>query len=377
MRTDADGQYLGWWELAMLMVANKLSMLTTYAPIVTGAPATRDAWMAAWISTALAFGISGVPFTLLKRFPGQTLFAINTRVLGPWVGRLVNLIYAVLFLHLTGIAVRLFSEVFVVAMLPETPIWALNTLIVGLGVYGVLSGMEVMGRLADMVAPMILLTVLGLVILGGSLIQPARLLPLFEYGPGPLIEQSLTPIAIFGEMSWTLFLVMPYLRRSQDAFKGLWVGALINGIAVSVGAALLIAMMGPHLIDREVFPTLTAVRLIRIAEFLTRIEWVMAALWMGAMFVKIALLFFGSVSAFKESIPSVKRPVLLGILAVVTLFWAQWIFIDTSELMASFRPENALPVSLSVELLLPLLTLTVAMLRSLRGTPRELAQAHG
>lgn len=370
-----QGQYLGWWEVAMLIVANKLSMLTTYAPILTGAPATRDAWISAWIAVTAGFLMTLMPYHLMKRFPGKSLFAINVMVLGRWPGRLINLTYALLFLYLAAIAVRLFSEVFVVAMLPETPIWALNSLVVILAAYGVLGGIEVLGRLADLVAPMILLSIIVLTILGGSLIQPGRLLPLFEYGPLPALEQSLTPIAIFGEMSWTLYLVMPHVRRSGDAFRGMWVAALINGIAVSGGAALLITMMGPELVDREVFPTLTAVRMIRIAEFLTRIEWAMAALWMGAMFVKIALLFFGVIGACRESIaPRVKAPLLLALIAATTIGWSQWIFLDTLELMAIFRPVNSLAIALPVQLLLPLITLCVAALRKMASGP---VKAHG
>ncbi|HWI61134.1 MAG TPA: endospore germination permease [Symbiobacteriaceae bacterium] len=362
----------------MLIIANKLSMLTTYAPIVTGAPATRDAWLSAWLAAAVAFLIALVPFLLMRRFPGQTLFAINVQVLGTWAGRVMNLAYALLFFHLGSIAVRLFSEVFVVAMLPETPIWALNTLIVALAAFGVLSGFEVLGRLADLVAPMILLTIILLTLLSGTLIQTSRLFPLLEYGPGPVVEQSLTPITIFGEMSWTLFLAMPYIKRSRDAFKGMAVAAVVNGAAVSFGAALLIAMMGPELIDREVFPTLTAVRLIRVAEFLTRIEWVMAALWMGAMFVKIGLIFWGVVGALRESgLPKLRQPFLLLIISVATSVWSQWIFFDTLELMATFQPANSLPLSLPVQLFLPLLTLTVALLRGQRGTPQEPVKAHG
>ncbi|MFZ5824688.1 MAG: GerAB/ArcD/ProY family transporter [Bacillota bacterium] len=65
---------------------------------------------------------------------------------------------------------------------------------------------------------------------------------------------------------------------------------MINAAMVSFGAAMLIAMMGPHLIDREILPTLTAFRMVREAEFLTRVEWILVALWLGSMYVKISLL---------------------------------------------------------------------------------------
>ncbi|MFZ5824689.1 MAG: GerAB/ArcD/ProY family transporter [Bacillota bacterium] len=147
MQTGA--RYFSWRELAAMIVAVKLSMLTTYAPILTGAPATRDAWISAWLAAGTAFLIALVPYHLLARFPGRTLFTVNMKVLGPWVGRAVNLIYALLFLHLGAIALHVFTEVFLLTMLPDTPALAISLLMILLVLSGVLGGMEVLGRLAD------------------------------------------------------------------------------------------------------------------------------------------------------------------------------------------------------------------------------------
>lgn len=362
----------------MLIVANKLSMLTTYAPILTAVPATRDAWISAWLAVAVAVLITLVPYNLLKRFPGQTVFAVNRRVLGTWLGGLLNLLYAALFLHAAAVAVRMFSEVFVVAMLPETPVWAINVMVAILAWHGTRQGVEGLGRMADLVGPGIVLTVLILAPLDANRMDLSRLLPVFEYGPGPMLLQSLTPIAIFGETAWTVLLIMPYMQRPGETVKAFLVGSAINGVMVSFGAALLVAALGPALIDLDLFPTVTAVRLIRVAEFLTRVEWLLAALWMGAMYVKLALLFRGVVGALGEGLRlPLRSGVLVLLTAGVSVVWAQRVFTDTVALMTQFRPEKWLPPALALQLLFPLLTLTVAWFRRMRGVPQQTGAAHG
>ncbi|MFZ5816688.1 MAG: GerAB/ArcD/ProY family transporter [Bacillota bacterium] len=375
MRTGA--RYFSWRELTALIVANKLSMLTTYAPILTGAPATRDAWLSAWLAAGIALVFALIPFHLLLRFPGHTLFTINMKVLGGWAGRLLNLAYAGLFLYLAAVSTRMFTEVFLVAMLPETPSFAINLLMTLLVVTGVLGGMEVLARLADMVTPVILVTILLLVMIGSTLMELDRLLPLFEFGVGPMLHQTLTPIGIFGEISWTVALGMPFLRQPRDALKAIGAATLINGLFVSLGAAMLIAMMGPELIDRELFPTLTAIRMIRLAEFLTRIEWLLATLWVGSIYVKLGLLIWGAARALRESLGLTHRRLTVLAVASVGAVWSHYLFADTAEMMAYFLPENNLLLSLTPALLLPLLTLAVALVRGLRESPPAGGADHG
>lgn len=376
--TQRTQERVGWWELAALIVANKLSMLTTYAPIVTAVPASRDAWISAWLAAAAALLFTWIPYRLLKRFPGQTVFAVNRRVLGPLFGGAISLAYAVLFFHAAAVAIRMFSEVFVVAMLPETPMWAVNVLIALLAWYGVNQGVEGVGRMADLVAPLIVLTVLLLTPLLWNRMDVTRLLPVFEYGPGPMLLQTLTPIAIFGEMAWTVLLFMPYLKRQGDVVKGVLAASLTNAFMVSLGAALLVATLGPDLIDRDLFPTISAIRMIRVAEFLTRVEWMMAALWMGAMYVKLAMLFIGMRDALKVGVGfPLRRGALTLLVALAAVVWAQYVFADTTEMMHSFRPERWLPPSLLLQAGLPLVTLAVAVVRGQQGAPTATGTANG
>ncbi len=315
-------RYLSWRQLASLIIANKLSMLTTYAPILTGAPATRDAWISAWLASGAALLITLVSYYLLKRFPGQSLFVINRKVLGPWIGRALNLTYAVMFLYLGAIALRMFSEVLAEALLPETPTFVISLLMMLLVITGVMGGMEVLGRLADLLAPLLVVTILFLALLAWPLIHLDRLLPVFEFGVGPMLQQTLTPIGIFGEAAWTVMLVMPFLRDPHTALKAIGLASLVNGLMVSIGAAILIATMGPHLIDKELFPMLTAIRMIRIAEFLTRLEWTLSILWTGAMYAKIGLLLWGAARSMRDGLGldfKRRKPMIVVLASVITV----------------------------------------------------------
>jgi spore germination protein KB len=275
-------------------------------------------------------------------------------------------VYAGFFLYLGAVSLRMFTEVFVVAMLPEAPSFAISSMMLLLIVTGVLGGLEVLGRLADLVAPVMVLSVVVLAVMGSTLVRADRLLPLFEFGVGPMLRQTLTPVAVFGEAALTVMLAMPYLREPRTALKAMWVGALVNAAVVSLGAAMLITMMGPHLIDREFLPTLTAIRMIRLAEFLTRIEWLLAVLWMGSMYLKIGLLLWGSARSVRESVGLRRRTPVIALLGGVMLLGSRYVVTNTTQLMEHLLPERSLTVTLPVILLFPLLTMAVALLRGLR-----------
>lgn len=374
MHGTGGGSSVTSFQLICLIVANKLSKLTTYAPIVTGTPATRDAWLSSWLAAGTSVIITAVNVALLSRFKGQTAFQIARRVLGPVVGWVVNLSFFLLFVHPGGLALRQFMEVFAVAMLPETPSVALSILMALLTLYGTMGGYALIGRLAEVVAPAILISVVILILLSYPAISPARLLPVFENGPLPMLAQTLTPIGIFGEMAWTVLLVYP-IPHPDQVWTAIRRSTLINGFFVSLGAAYLLSVLGPELIDLELFPTLTATRMIRVAEFVTRIEWLIAMLWMGAMYVKLGLLALGAAQAIHSLAgATVKRwlPPVLGL----TVVWSTVVVENAVEIVARFHPTQLLPVSISLELALPLLLLVAAAVRGLRGSGAGEAVGH-
>jgi len=361
----------------MLAVVNKLSILTTYAPIVTAVPATRDAWVSAWLAALLSALIALISYSLLLRFPGQTIFVIARQVLGPSPGRLFNVALSGLLLYFAGNAIRAFAEVFVTAMVPDTPVVTLNVMMAALALLGALGGIAVLTRLSEMVGPIMILSFLVIVGLTSPQIHVERLLPVFEYGPEPMVLQAVTPIAVFGEVGWTVFLVMPYLREPRQAKKAILAATAISGFMVSLGAALLIATMGPHLIDRELFPTLTIARAVELAEFLTRIEWIVASLWMGSMQVKIALLLYGAIGALRDALGQHKGWPIPVAVSVAAVAWAELGFEGPKDVMASFDPATALPLALLLVVVMPGLLLLVSLVRGKRLSPSGKAANHG
>lgn len=358
-------RYISWWQLAALMVVNKLSMLTTYAPIVTAAPATRDAWLAALLAALIAFPLALVSYAMMRRFPGQSIFAVSRLVLGEWLGRLTNLAAAGLFGILAAVSIRQFAEVFVAAMMPETPLLAFVGMMSILAVLGAFAGFEVVARVAEVTAPIVVIgSILGPVLALGHM-DFSRLLPILENGVRPLIEQTLTPILVFGEAGWTLYLAMPFLQQPRQAVRSLTVALAVNAVIVSLGAIGLVASMGPAMLDLEAFPTLTVTRMINIAEFITRVEWLIAGMWMGAMYVKLSLLFFAVSSALKETLGLPNYRWALLPVAIAASLGSQYVVQDVPELIEMFEFTRYMPAALPPTVGLPLLLLLVALLRGL------------
>src|SRR5690625_7801644 len=75
------------WQLSLIIVSFNLSILVSYAPVVTGMlPPTRDAWLSALLAVLPAVALCFVSYWLVKRFQGENLYEFTRTILGSFFG---------------------------------------------------------------------------------------------------------------------------------------------------------------------------------------------------------------------------------------------------------------------------------------------------
>ena len=365
-----EPQQISWWQLTTLIVAVKISMLMTYAPIVASGPSTaREAWLAAPLAALPALGMGLLVYFLCTRFPGLSVFAYAELILGRVLGTAFNLLLVLLFLHWAGISLRMFSEFIVATALRTTPQPVIAAMMALLASRGVAGGLRLLARTSEILVPgIVAITLLTM----AALLRDAffeNLLPFLGDGIGPVLRQALTPIGVFGEMSWVALLGLPYLSRLEDGPRALAAGTAINALLVGSGAALLMALFGKNFIPLLTFPSFHAIRVLRIGGVLERVEWIFSTFWIGLMYLKFSVLLFGA-AAGAGRVLRLKdyRPAVLPA-AALAVAWSIFAFDNHTQLLEFFRPRAYLLHSLPLELGAPLLLLVLSLALNRRAQP--------
>ncbi len=351
-------------QMAMLLFTLIISTVDVYLPAVVAGVAGRDAWIAVFLAVLYALVIWVVAITLASRFPHQTIIHYSREILGPFLGGLVGMLLLVYFFFIGASIVRILVEIMKSSFMPRTPLVIFAASIVLVACYALFGGLEVIARVNGILLP---LGIAALLFVGlGSLPQVdfGQYLPVLEKGLGPVNWGGVILTSTIAEIIIILMLY-PYLQdRNRVGVSGLW--ALLG-----LGAAMLIGVLAIGLFTAEVtaamnFPALEMVRVIRLGPQRTYLDIVIAAIWVGGIFVKVALVYYAVALGLAQWLGLRNYHPLVVPVGILMVALSVMAYHGLSDLL--YTELKIFPgYSLSHALLIPLLLLVVAWLRGLRA----------
>lgn len=274
-------------QFSFVIFIMRASIVLATLPVLTAAGARQDAWA----STLLVFVGTCLLVWLIAglgtRFPRQDVVEISTSLLGKAAGGLVSLVILWAFLHMASIEVRVYAEMIIVGFLPETPIVFLTASMILIAFVTAYSGVEVIGRTADLVFPiftgMIILSLLTLLFEADF----TNLQPVLSRGLVPVLTGSIAPIAI-GSQLLVIGMLVPHLNTPEKAISSSIRGVVGASLVLLVVVILVVATLGAEEGARAVFPFFKAIRSVRISEFLERVEILAVFSWGFGLFVALS-----------------------------------------------------------------------------------------
>ncbi len=260
----------------------------------------QDGWIAAIAGTIL--GLVGIIalVKLSQKFPGLTLIEILFKHFS-WPGKMIGALYLVYFFIMVVLATRLFAEAYKVIM-PETPMWAFITVILLLAAFIVYKGLETMGRLNQIMLPILVIIAIAVAYLTwGENKDYANLLPIMGDGLTPVAIGSLSVMGWFGEFV-IMGMLLPYVQRPKKLVKtgvGVAVITLIFFLGPITGP---VAMFGAEQAAKMVFPTFSEVRYIVAGEVINRFDAIAILFWTVGLMIRISLFFYGLCLGLAQSL---------------------------------------------------------------------------
>ncbi|NLP17879.1 MAG: GerAB/ArcD/ProY family transporter [Firmicutes bacterium] len=249
------------------------------------------------LATLLGGAIAALLLVLLTklglRFPGHSLIEYSSIILGGIVGKLLALAFIIYWFLLTAALVRIFGEMVITAILTNTPLELIIGIMLLLGAQLAAQDVKVFARIHEILLPLTILPLLFLFLNSINAVNPLHLLPVFAFGPLPLVRGALATGLSFLGIEFILML-LPYYSEPQQAVKYHLYGILIPIILYFTIVTMGLGTFGDTALQYLQWPALEQIRLAAlpsIPSVFERLESIFIGIWVVVIFTSVGSLY--------------------------------------------------------------------------------------
>jgi spore germination protein KB len=157
-------------------------------------------------------------------------------------------------------------------------------------------------------------------------------------------------------------MIFPYVKHPKKVGKGFLIGTVLGGAVLVMITFLCLVVWGPDFTSRNVYPSFILGKKINIADFIKRVEGIMAGLWFFTIFFKSGCMFLRNGIGVG---PNVKTARLSPSSFPLKLYFSDPFTGDLTEhrLFSKNGSQIWSPFAATFGLFLPLILLVVAKIR--------------
>jgi spore germination protein KB len=361
-------------QMGIMMYPTIIATAILLVPAITARHANQDMWLTPFWASFIGFLTVYIAVQLHQLYPQKTLIEYSEDILGKFLGKVIGLIFLFFYLHANGIIIREYGEFIVGNFLLHTPLGFLMGSMILVCSFAVRGGVEVIGRLAEMIVPVVVILIFTNIILFIPDMEVENIFPIMEKGIMPSLKGAIIPQGWFSEFLLIAFL-LPYVADRNKAKKWGMISVIAVMLTLSfINIAVLFVLGG--ITARFLYPAMSAVRYISIADFLEHIEAVVAALWVAGVFLKIAVFYYALVLGTAQWLNlSDYRPIIFP-MGLLLLLFAIWSAPNLMELI-HFQGSSSPFYRMSIQTGIPLLLLFIAKWRKRTNNQKLTHQEQG
>lgn len=328
--------------------------------------AKQDAWISALITPIIGLPFIWMYYYMGKLYPDKTLVEMICSVFGKWFGWIIAAAFVLFVCFLDVAQVASYIGTFMkTEYMTETPLYALNTLLlIGVSI-GLLYGLEAIARSAEVFLYIAVVIIVLTILLDLPNTHTNNLLPVLENGITPVMKGSLY---LSSYMTWPLIIInMIYPLNSSNTVKarnslllGYLFGAGINFLCTIMS----ILVLGSVITARSQYPTYLLAKEIDI-NTITRIEGFISFAWILTEFVKILLYFYAGAIGLCQLLGLKDYKKIVLPLALVILILSGIVYPSAAYQM-KWDSTTWIPFIGSFGAVLPILILIVSIIKNVR-----------
>lgn len=286
-------------QFVFLLIWTVMASGVIFLPYMISHFTSRDSWISALLFATATLLLTGIAWLYVRTCSSQTLMQSLLGAFGPWLGRIFGA-WLLLFLFISASMYVRKTTLFVEeTVLARTPLYIIDLLVVIPLAYATYLGLEVIGRLVELVTPVAVLVTGILSLLALKNVHPAMLLPILADGWSPVLRGAVLPWRFALESLLCLQFVTSLKKPRKSLPRALlWTGLVLTFFGV-LAQVLIVATLGDQLTYSK-YPILEVVKAVRYGEFFQRLDplYVMGVLML--LMLKISIFLYVFAHGLKE-----------------------------------------------------------------------------
>ncbi|MEH7301599.1 GerAB/ArcD/ProY family transporter [Neobacillus drentensis] len=253
---------------------------------------TPDSWIAVIVSGLIIILVAVIILKLCQRYPTETFFQFNQRLLGKWIGSMLSLTVVCYYIALSAYEVRTMAETTRLFLLQGTPPWAIMMPFLWIGLYLVQGGVNAIARLLEIIFPITVLFFLLVMFLGIELFEVDNLRPVLGSGVKPVLNGLTTSSLSFAGFEILLFIYM-FMKEKNKVIKVPLLGVGIPFIFYTITVVIVIGSLSVDSVVSQTWPVLTFIRSFEITGLLfERFDSLILVIWIMQIFATYVIALF-------------------------------------------------------------------------------------
>jgi len=265
-------------------------MVVGYTNMVT----KQNTWLVVLSGLAASIPLVLVYVALANKFPGKDLIQINRIVYGPYLSKLVSASYIWFFCSIAGFMLSYVGQIIKNYLMPETPKFIICIVFAFICAWAVRNGIEVLARTSVIFVMIIIFVILITFVLLLKDMELTNFLPFFDLSLKDFIQGTHIMMTLPFCQIMIFLMLIPYVNKGVEAKKSVILGLIIGGGSILADTVRNTAVLG---ITSTIMgsPSIESVRLIDLAEIITRLEMLVITLLLIAMFIKVTVMYYGTI----------------------------------------------------------------------------------
>ncbi|WP_339248991.1 endospore germination permease [Paenibacillus sp. FSL P2-0136] len=353
-------------QLVILGLFTFIGDMALVYPAAMTSEAHQDAWIAALISIPPGIALVFLFVVVANISPDQNIIEISRQVLGKWLGSAVGGYYLFFFIIAASTYVREIEDFMCTQIYEGTPGGVIRFMSIVLLVYGLRLGLETVGRAAQVFFPLFALFLVALMLLLFPQVRLERVYPMMTTPLPDMLHSIMIGVFYpFGEIC-VFFMIYPYTRKNSKINRDIFIALCIGSVGLNLILFLSLTVLGVYFSEHSFYAAYILAQKINIANFLQRLEALMATAWIITTYFKTALYFYAFVLGMAQIFKLKSHRPLIFPVAFLIYGLSQLISKDIIFYVKEI-PPYWVDWNLTYSLALPLLILVVHKVRQRRA----------
>lgn len=307
-------------QFLSLILANAIGFIYTFISTLVTQTAGVDGWLSVFSARIIIIPIALIATSLSAKFPNKTFIQYLPEILGLVLGRIISLIFILAFIGFTALILRENAEVMSLIM-PKMSIKIIIILMSILNIYLLKDGIENFARMAQLLMPIITLSILTISLVALFTCKLKNLTPTLAKGLSPVKESLISQIALAIEPILFMMMIFPNIEN-KNIKKPLILGSLLSGFVLTIVVITIISCFGVDLTKVFIFSFLTLSKYIQIGGITVGTEALFVVIFVLSTFLLVPTFFYPALIGLSELLNLQKEKKLIIPLSIISYFLA-------------------------------------------------------